>query len=290
MTKPMEEGYVSVPGGRVWYKVVGISDEIPLLVLHGGPGYPHNYLNPLENLASERPVIFYDQLGCGKSDRPKDPNLWQTQRFVEELREVQHSLNLERVHILGHSWGSMLAVEYALTQPAGLESLVLASPCLNMSRFVEDVTAYRKQLPSEIQDVLDQHEVAGTTDSEEYQEAVMVFYKRHLCRLDPWPEVLGLTMAGAGLEVYHTMWGPSEFFVTGNLATFDRTSRLHEITLPTHFTCGLLDEATPETTAWYQSLIQRAELTIFEQSSHMPHLEETERYLHVVQQFLNQVE
>ena len=150
MTKPMEEGYVSVPGGRVWYKVVGISDEIPLLVLHGGPGFPHNYLNPLENLASERPVIFYDQLGCGKSDRPKDPNLWQTQRFVEELREVQHSLNLERVHILGHSWGSMLAVDYALTQPPSLESLVLASPCLSIPRFLEDVTAYRKQLPSEM--------------------------------------------------------------------------------------------------------------------------------------------
>ncbi len=286
----MEEGYVSVPGGRVWYKVVGISDEIPLLVLHGGPGYPHNYLSPLENLASERPVIFYDQLGCGKSDRPKDQNLWQTERFVEELREVQHSLNLERVHILGHSWGSMLAVDYALTQPAGLESLILASPCLSIQRFLEDVTVYRKQLPNEIQEVLDKHEAAGTTDSEEYQEAVMVFYKRHLCRLDPWPEALELTMAGAGLEVYHTMWGPSEFFITGNLVTFDHTSRLHEITLPTHFTCGRLDEATPETTAWYQSLIQGADLTIFEQSSHMPHLEETERYLHVVQQFLNHVE
>ena len=287
---PIEEGYVTVPGGRVWYKVVGSSDETPLLILHGGPGLPHNYLSPLENLASGRPVIFYDQLGCGKSDGPNDPNLWQATRFVEELREVQHSLNLERVHILGHSWGSMLAVDYALTQPAGLESLVLASPCLSMPRFLEDVTTYRKQLPTEIQEVLDQHETAGTTASEEYQEAVMVFYTRHLCRIDPWPEPFNVAAAGFNSEVYHTMWGPSELCITGNLATFDRTDHLHKITVPTLLTCGRFDETTPETTTWYQSLIQGAELTIFEQSSHMPHLEEAEHYLRIIKQFLSRVE
>lgn len=118
----------------------------------------------------------------------------------------------------------------------------------------------------------------------------MVFYRRHLCRLDPWPAGLERTLAEIGEQVYLTMWGPSEFYATGNLLNFDRTNRLHEITVPTLFTCGRFDEATPETTAWYQSLIPGAEIAYFEQSSHVPHLEETEPYLQVVREFLSRVE
>ncbi len=284
------EGHIPVPGGRVWYKIVGSGDTIPLLVLHGGPGFPHNYLKPLESLSDERPVVFYDQLGCGNSDRPEDPNLWHTERFVEELAKVRQSLNLEQVHILGHSWGSMLATDYALTQPEGIVSLILASPPLSIPRWLEDVGTYRKQLPADVQEVLDRNEIAGTTESEEYEEAVMEFYRIHLCRMDPWPEVLEQTLVGAGLQVYHTMWGPSEFFMTGNLADYDRTSRVGELVVPTLFTCGRYDEASPDATAWYQSLIPQAEIAIFENSSHMPHLEEMEFYLQVVQEFLNSID
>ena len=290
MTNLTREGHISVPGGRVWYKIVGSGDTIPLLVLHGGPSFPHNYLKPLESLSDERPVVFYDQLGCGNSDRPEDPNLWHTERFVEELAKVRQSLNLEQVHILGHSWGSMLAIDYALTKPEGIMSLILASPCLSVPRWIEDTAIYRKKLLIEVQEVLDRNEVAGTTDSEEYEAAVMEFNRRHLYRLDPWPEVLEQTMAGAGLQVYHTMWGPSEFFITGNLANYDSTSCLGEIAIPTLLTCGRYDEASPDTTAWYQSLIPQAEIAIFENSSHMPHLEEMELYLQVVREFLNGID
>jgi len=290
MTNLTREGHISVPGGRVWYKIVGSGDTIPLLVLHGGPSFPHNYLKPLESLSDERPVVFYDQLGCGNSDRPEDPNLWHTERFVEELAKVRQSLNLEQAHILGHSWGSMLAIDYALTKPEGIMSLILASPCLSVPRWIEDTAIYRKKLLIEVQEVLDRNEVAGTTDSEEYEAAVMEFNRRHLYRLDPWPEVLEQTMAGAGLQVYHTMWGPSEFFITGNLANYDSTSCLGEIAIPTLLTCGRYDEASPDTTAWYQSLIPQAEIAIFENSSHMPHLEEMELYLQVVQGFLNGID
>lgn len=290
MTNMTNEGHISVPGGRVWYQVVGSGYTVPLLVLHGGPGFPHNYLKPLENLSDDRPVVFYDQLGCGNSDRQEDPNLWHIERFVEELVQVRQALNLEQVHILGHSWGSMLAIDYALTHPEGISSLILASPPLSIPRWIEDVTTYRKQLPSEVQEVLDRNEAAGTTDSEEYEAAVMEFSRLHLCRLDPWPEVLEQALVGAGLQVYYTMWGPSEFFMTGNLANYDRTSRLGEVIVPTLFTCGRYDEATPETTAWYQSLIPQAEIAIFEHSSHMPHLEEMELYLQVVRDFLNGID
>ena len=290
MTNLTREGHISVPGGRVWYKIVGSGDTIPLLVLHGGPGFPHNYLKPLESLSDERPVVFYDQLGCGNSDRPEDPNLWHTERFVEELAKVRQSLNLEQAHILGHSWGSMLATDYALTKPEGIMSLILASPCLSIPRWLEDVGTYRKQLPADVQEVLDRNELAGTTESEEYEEAVMEFYRIHLCRMDPWPEVLEQTLVGAGLQVYHTMWGPSEFFMTGNLADYDRTSRVGELVVPTLFTCGRYDEASPDATAWYQSLIPQAEIAIFENSSHTPHLEERELYLQVVREFLNGID
>ncbi len=286
----VREGQVPVTGGLVWYKIVNPGNTIPLLTLHGGPGTPHDYLEPLEGLADERPIIFYDQLGCGKSQRPDDTNLWQTRRFVEELGQIREALKLEQVHLLGHSWGSMLAVDYALTKPAGLMSLILASPPLSIPRWLKDLEIYRRELPVEVQQVLDEHEAKGATDSEEYQAATMEFYQRHLCRLDPWPEPLERGIAGEGTVVYNTMWGPTEFFMTGNLLHYDRTDRLGEIDIPTLFTCGRYDEATPDATAWYQSLLPKSELVVFEQSAHLPHLEETEGYLEMVRNFLQQVE
>ena len=103
-----KEGHIEVEGGRVWYRVCGSGDETPLLLLHGGPGAPSYYLNPLEEISKDRPVIFYDQLGAGRSDRPVDASLWTVERFVRELGEVRRALGLDRVHVLGHSWGTML--------------------------------------------------------------------------------------------------------------------------------------------------------------------------------------
>ncbi|HVB24753.1 MAG TPA: proline iminopeptidase-family hydrolase [Ktedonobacteraceae bacterium] len=282
----VQKGYIPVTGGLVWYKVVNPGNGIPLLTLHGGPGSAHHYLEPLEQLANERPVIFYDQLGCGKSERPDDTSLWQRGRFVEELSQIRQALNLEQVHLLGHSWGTMLAIDYALTRPGGLVSLVLASPALSIPRWLEDMERYRKSLPLTVQQILEEHEKNGTTDSDEYQEASMEFYQRYLCRLSPWPEPLERTLANEGTDVYNTMWGPAEFYMTGNLLNYDCTPMLGEIDIPTLFTCGRYDEATPETTAWYQSLLPKSELVVFEQSAHMAHLEETELYLQTVRDFL----
>jgi len=282
----MQEGYVPVTGGRVWYKIVNPGVGIPLLILHGGPGSSHHYLEPLESLANERTVIFYDQLGCGKSERPNDTSLWQKNRFVEELRQIQKALKLETVHIFGHSWGAMLAVDYALTKPSGLKSLILASPPLSISRWMNDMERYKNCLPTEVQMILGEHERNNTTASDEYQEASMKFYQRYLCRLDPWPEPLERTLANEGTTVYETMWGPSEFYMTGNLLDYDRTSQLKDIDIPTLFTCGRYDEATPEATAWYQSLLPKSEVAIFEQSAHMAHLEETEYYIQTIRSFL----
>ncbi len=290
MTVNQGEGYVNVPGGRVWYRIAGAGDALPLLTLHGGPGMPSDYLSPLEALGDERPVVRYDQLGCGESDQPEDASLWQLGRFADELRSVRQSLGLERFHLLGHSWGSMLGVEYALTQPRGLVSLILAGPCLSVRRWLEDVEHYRAALPEETQRTLDVHEEAGTIESPEYLAAAMVFYKRHFCRMDPWPEYLQRTWDRIGFPVYVTMWGPTEFTQTGNLRDFERVDRLREIHVPTLFTCGRYDEASPGATSMYAREITGAEVVVFENSSHTPHVEEEAGYVRAVRDFLRQAE
>ena len=281
-----QEGFIPVTGGRVWYQIVGSGDATPLLTLHGGPGYPHDYLEPLTELADERPVIFYDQLGCGKSDRPDDLKLWHIERFVEELAQVREALDLERVHILGHSWGTMLATDYALTRPTGLERLILASPAISIPRWTQDAWAYIKALPDHLRSAIEQQEATETVNEAVYQEAEKEYSRRHFCRLDPRPEAMHRAGKGFGEVTYTTMWGHNEWTTSGNLKSYDRAERLGEIKVPTLFTCGRFDEASPETTAYYQSRVPGAQLTIFEKSSHMAHLEEQEAYLQTVRDFL----
>jgi len=284
------EGYVDVEGGRVWYRVVGSGSEIPLLLLHGGPGAPSYYLNPLEQVSVDRPVIFYDQLGAGRSERPTDESLWTVNRFVNELAEVREALGLDNVHILGHSWGSMLAIDYMLTKPEGVQSLILASPALSVRRWAEDADRLIAQLPVGLQQAIERHEAAGTTDDPEYQEATMEYYKRHLSRSDPWSEDLQLAFENLNPDIYGLMWGPSEFTATGTLKNYEREDVLPNLDLPVLFTVGRYDEATPETVQYFQGLVPGSKIAIFENSAHMTMLDEPQSYTDTVRQFLNEVD
>jgi len=285
------EGFIEVPGGKVWYQHYNKdSARTPLIILHGGPGSSSYSLQSLKALSEHRPVILYDQLGCGRSDRPTDSSLWKIERFVQELADIRKALNIEEVHILGHSWGTTLAAAYCLTKPKGVKSVVFSSSCLSAPLWEKDQERNLKKLPYDIQEVIKTSEANGTTDSTEYKEATKVFNQHFVCRLDPFPEFL---KAGAHLknpEVYNIMWGPSEFTVTGNLRSFDCTTQLHEITCPTLYTCGRYDEATPETTAYYKSLTPNARMHVFEKSAHMPYLEEKAEYLQVIGDFLHTVD
>lgn len=288
----LQEGYIIVTGGKIWYKIAGKNQTgMPLLIIHGGPGVSHDYLEPLEALADERPVIFYDQLGCGKSDGPADKNLWTIGHFVEELHQVRQALELKKCHILGQSWGCALAVDYMLThQPAGVESLILSGPLLSASRWIADQNAYIRELPESTRAIILKSEQTGDYSSSQYQGAIMDFYRRHVCRLDTWPDCLNRSFETINFEMYKHMWGPSEFTVTGELNSYERTDHLNEIDIPVLFTCGEYDEATPTTTQFFQDHLPGSQIRIFENASHEHHLEKPQEYLQVIRHFMHQAE
>lgn len=286
------EGFLAVPGGRVWYQIVGADRPgIPILCLHGGPGMAHDYLENLGDLARSRPVVFYDQLGSGRSERPADESLWTVGRFVEELATVREALGLQRPHLFGNSWGGWLALQYALDRRPELTSLVLSSSPPSVPRWIADAADLRAELDPAVQAVLDRHEVAGYFSCPEYQWAITHFYRRHVCRLDPWPDCLERTFAAMNADVYTTMWGPSEFGpVTGRLRDWDVTDRLAEISVPTLVTGGRHDEARPAHLALLADGITGSELVIFEDSSHLAFIEERELYVQTVAAFLARAE
>jgi proline iminopeptidase len=288
----VKEGFVEVSGGKIWYQIVGADQKgIPLLVVHGGPGAPHDYLETLAELADQRPVIFYDQLGCGNSDRPEDESLWSVDRFVEELVTVRSALKLEQIHLLGQSWGTMLSVEYLLrNNPSGIQSLILSAPFLSTPIWAADQRELISKMEPDIQDIILRIEESGDYAAEEYQEAMMAFYRKHLCRMDPWPKSLLRTMDKMGLGVYEYMWGPSEFTITGTLLDADLTGELKKITVPTLFTCGEYDEATPKSTKLFHSQLPGSEIHIFPDASHQHHIEAQAEYHQLLREWLSQHE
>ena len=282
-----EEGQIDVPGGQVWYKVVGSGESVPLLTLHGGPGGGHDYLEPLNEIASERPVVFFDQLGCGKSDTPDDVSLWRIDRFVDEVTAVRDALGLDRIHLLGHSWGGWLAIEYMLGAPSGVVSLTLASTSASIPQFVYEAGKLISELPREMAETMRRLEAEGDFENPEFEAGMMEFYKRHLCRLDPWPDPLMRCLENLdGNIVYETMNGPTEFTVIGNMKDWNRIEKLSEIVAPTLITCGRYDELTPACSRTLHQGIMNSRMHVFERSAHMAHLEETESYLQILSEFL----
>jgi len=293
----VREGHIPFRDFSTWFRIVGDREEpgkLPLLTLHGGPGAPHDYLDSLEAMASTgRRVIFYDQLGCGNSGLPQPaPDLWTVSLYLEEVDVVRRFLGLDRVHVLGQSWGGMLGEEYALAQPAGLASLTLASSPASVPQWVAEANRLRSDLPPSVQQTLLEHEAAGTTGSPAYHEAMMVYYRRHVCRTDPWPAGLQRTFSKLeqNPEVYYTMWGPSEFYALGTLRDWSVVDRLGELRVPTLVTSGRFDEATPAVAETVHHGICGSEWALFEHSAHCAHAEEAVRYCEILDNFLSRVE
>lgn len=289
----MTEGTVGFRDCQTWYRVVGDGPKPPVVVLHGGPGATHDYLLAVAGLADgDRPVIFYDQLGNGRSthlpERMGDGGFWTPQLFADELDNLIAALDVGPHHVLGQSWGGFLAQEHALRQPAGLLSLVLADTAAAYASFIVEAGRLRGELPEDVQVTLTLHEEAGTTDDPAYIAACEVFYARHVCRVLPNPPEVTETFAWIERDptVYHTMNGPSEFHCTGTAIGWSSLDRLGEIRVPVLLVSGAHDEATPALQEELQAGLPDSEWELFEKSSHMPHVEETQRFLAVVGDWL----
>ena len=286
---PVGEGFIDVDGGKVWYRVTGTGDKTPLLVLHGGPGAPSYYLKPLSELGTDRKVIFYDQLGCGKSDHISDTTLMTVDHYVKELKTVVGQLGLKDFYLFGQSWGTMLGTDYYLEHPEGIRALILSSPSLSIPRWLQDTDSLITTLPDSTQIAIHENEEVKTFDAPEYQQAVMMFYQNYLARHQPWSADMDSTFSQMG-ENYVYMWGPSEFTATGELKSYDRTDRLGEITVPTLFITGEFDEARPATVKYYQSLVPGAKFKLIKGAAHLTMQDQPEESNKVVREFLDSLE
>jgi L-proline amide hydrolase len=294
--EPVQQGTVSFGEWETWYRISGdmSSGLTPLLVAHGGPGCTHDYVLSIAALAeSGRPVIHYDQLGAGNSThlREKGADFWTVDLFLDEMDNLLSKLGIkDNYHLLGQSWGGMLGAEHAIRQPAGLRSLVISNSPASMKLWVAEAKRLRSLMPEAQRDALDRHEADGTTNDPEYLAATEAFYNLHVCRIVPNPpEVLRTNKC---LEedptVYHTMNGPNEFFCIGTLRDWTVIDKVHLINVPTLLASGRYDEATPATVQPFFDNIPDVRWEIFEESSHMPFVEEPERYLEVVGSFLSE--
>jgi len=288
------EGYVNVEGGRIWYKIVGKGNGIPLLRIHGGPGSRSCASIPGYSLLGvDRPVIFYDQLGSGNSDRPTDNKLWQLPRFVDEIDYLRKALNLKELHIIGDSWGSAVLVEYMLTKKTkGVKSVIFSGPLLSTPIWIKDAKILLKELPQNIQDTIYKYERLKNYKSPSYIKATNYFYSRFLS-VKKWPIVSPSTCEGVpgfNEQPYNYMWGPTEFNATGTLKNFDRTSRLHEIKQPVLFIAGQFDEARPETMYSFQKLVPGSKVVIIENAGHKKAIDQPVLYTNALRDFLNTVE
>src|SRR5919201_2518718 len=271
------EGYVDFRGYRTWYRVVGDreSDAVPLLALHGGPGSTHHYFAPLERLADERPVVLYDQIGCGSSDRPTDIE-WSVDVFRDEVVAVREQLGLDRIHLLGTSWGGMLALEHVLSGTSGIVSLVLSSTLAN----IDDWAHEQKRLL---------HEMGlepVPADDPNHERVERLYFDSHFYR-GPKPRAeLERMAAERAPDVYRAMQGPDEWTVVGALRGWNVTDRLLEIDVPTLVIRGRYDMCTNKIAATLVNRIRGAREAVLQHSSHTPVLEETDAYLATIRQFM----
>lgn len=291
-----DDGFVDVPGGRVAFRVVGTGHGTPALIIHGGPGGTGcSYVSNIEGLAASRPVVIYDQLGSGNSDRMPDLERDATlSRFVAEVVAVRKELGLDEVHIVGHSWGAAVALEYLLTaNPGGVRSVTFVGPLLSTPRWIADANALVAALPEDAQQAIEAAKSSGKFDTAEFEAANKVFDSQFGTRSRP--EQQSLTACGAtpvrfNAKLYQYMWGPSEFVSTGTLRDYDRLEQLHRLRIPTLFVIGEYDEVRAQTAREFQSRVVGSSLRVIPDAAHGVHVDQPAAFNDAIDDFLESVE
>ncbi len=281
---------ISIDGGkfRVWTKRVG-SGKTKMLLLHGGPGATHEYFECFEDFLPPEGVEFYyyDQLGSHYSDQPTDTNLWTIPRFVEEVEQVRKGLGLDNFYLLGHSWGGMLGIEYALKYQQHLKGFVLSNMTAGIASYVKYANELKKQLPKDAIAILDKYEAKGDYENPEYQQVMFgQIYAKHICRINPFPEPIDRAFRHLNAQVYNTMQGPNEFVITRNFKDWDRWQDLPKIKTPALVLGARYDEMNPADIRREAELIPNARLAMCENGSHMAMWDDQQTYFNHLIKFL----
>ena len=289
---------IQTPKGafKVWTKRFGSHPRIKLLLLHGGPGATHEYFEALERLVGAEGIelIYYDQLGSAYSDQPKDESLWTTERFVDEVEQVRQALGLTQddFYLLGHSWGGILAAEYALAHQQQLKGLVISNMMMSIpdyNRYASDVLA-KGMDPGVVKEIKDL-EKKGEYESPRYMELLLPhFYAKHICRLEEWPDAVTRSFGKLNKQVYVLMQGPSEFGLTGRLEKWDRKADLGAITVPTLVIGATHDTMDPEHMRWVSTQVKHGSFLLCPEGSHMAMWDDQRSYAAGLVRFLKQVD
>lgn len=279
-------------GFHVWTRKVGDS-PIKILLLHGGPGATHEYLEIFEQYLPPEGVeiYFYDQLGSYFSDQPKDVNLWDVDRFRDEVEEVRRSLGLESFYLYGSSWGGMLSIEYALKYQSSLKGLIISNMTASIESYIQSINHLRNQLPEELVREMKRYEEREEYEAPEYLQLITEhLYNKHICRLTPWPDAVHRAFAHMNTHVYGTMQGPNEFMVTGTFKDWNRWDDLKHIDVPTLLLVGRHDTMSVDDIQEMGKRIPQSTVGICEHGSHLAMWDDAEVYFNFIKQFIKDVE
>ncbi|WP_149274037.1 proline iminopeptidase-family hydrolase [Pareuzebyella sediminis] len=284
------EGYVAVKGGEIWYGILGEGNKKPIMLLHGGPGSTSQYFYQLEPLSEERPIILFDQLGSGRSTYHTDTTLMTIPNFVSQVAKLKEALDLEEYFVLGHSWGSALAMEYYLAHPDGIEGIIFSSPLLSTSLWEADADTLIRSLPDSIQNIISIAEKNRDFDTSDYKYADSIYWSKFGLRKGDKKHFLDTVDVSPNKVIYKYMWGPSEFMATGTLKNFDRVKNLAEIKLPVLFLTGEFDEARPSTVSRFKGLVPDSRFEVIKEAGHSTMRDNAEQYNKAIAQFLNEID
>lgn len=278
---------------ETFVRIVGEkSNKAPLVLLHGGPGSTHNYFEVLDKLAEmdDRQLIMYDQLGCGESSIPDDqPELYCKETWVKELTNLRSNLDLDKIHLLGQSWGGMLAIIYLCDyQPRGINSVILSSTLSSASLWSQELHRLIKYLPENEQKAIEMAEEKEQFNDPHYLAANDHFMSQHVIKMTPdLPEPV-LRKKKGGNVAYNVAWGPNEYTPEGNLHDYEYTEKLGKIKAPTLITSGTDDLCTPYVAKTMYDHIENSQWRLFEGCGHMPFVQQTDEYLKLLCNWLDE--
>lgn len=283
------EGYLEIIGGKIWYEVVGEGPNPPVLLLHGGPGSASFGFDPLRDLKYDGPIIFWDQLGCGRSDAISDTTLMTIESFVDQTERLRRHLDLEDFVLYGHSWGTMLGIDYYLGYPNEVKAIIFSSPLFNTAGWIADADSLIATMHDTIQQTIRYHESIGEYDNPEYKAATELYYAQFVTRNSKPKIDRSEKKLSDGSNVYGYMWGPSEFTSTGTLRDFDRLDELNGIAVPTLLVCGEFDESSPRTVKGYSQMIPKSRFEVIPDAAHSTLNDNPQKMLQIIGDFLKSI-